>query len=105
MKSTGKTRYTKQLAEDMKAYYARLNLGSIASMYQIQRALLGDRFDFSVICQIAFYFGIDINDLTNPVLTAAQIEQEQNTHYMKDRPAIDWMVYDAETAPILERNI
>lgn len=103
MKSTGKTRYTKQLAEDMKAYYARLNLGSIASMYQIQRALLGDRFDFSVICQIAFYFGIDINDLTNPVLTAVQIEQEQNTHYMKDRPAIDWMVYDAETAPILER--
>lgn len=103
IKSTGKTRYTKQLAEDMKAYYTRLNLSSIASMYQIQRVLLGDRFDFSVVCQIAFYLDMDINALTNPVLTAAQIEQEQHTHYMKDRPFIDWAVYDAETAPILER--
>lgn len=103
MKSTGKTRYTKQLAEDMKAYYTRLNLGSIASMYQIQRVLLGDRFDFSVICQIEFYLTVNINDLTNPTLTAVQIEQEQNTHYMKDRTPIDWAVYDAETAPILEQ--
>lgn len=103
IKSTGKTRYTKQLAEDIDAYYTRLNIGSIASMSQIQRVLLGDRFDFSVICQIAFYLDMDINALTNPVLTAAQIEQEQNTHYMKDRPVIDWAVYDAETAPILEQ--
>lgn len=103
IKSTGKTRYTKQLAEDINAYYTRLNIGNIASMSQIQRALLGDRFDFSVICQIAFYLDMDINTLTNPTLTATQIEQEQNTHYMKDRPVIDWAVYDAETAPILEQ--
>ena len=103
LKATGKTRYTKQLAEDITAYYKRLDIGSIASMSQIQRVLLGDRFDFSVICQIAFYLDMDINALTNPVLTAAQIEQEQNTHYMKDRPVIDWAVYDAETASILER--
>ena len=25
------------------------------------------------------------------------------SHYMANRPAIDWAVYDAETAPILER--
>lgn len=103
IKSTGKTRYTKQLAEDINSYYTMLNMGNIASMSQIQRALLGDRFDFSVICQIAFYLDMDINALTNPTLTAAQIEQEQNTHYMKDRPVIDWAVYDAETAPILEQ--
>ena len=103
LKATGKTRYTKQLAEDITAYYKRLDIGSIASMSQIQRVLLGDRFDFSVVCQIAFYWDMKINDLTNPTLTAAQIEQEQNTHYMKDRPVIDWAVYDAETAPILEQ--
>lgn len=103
IKSTGKTRYTKQLAEDMKAYYTRLNLGSIASMYQIQRVLLGDHFDFSVICQIAFYLSMGVESLTNPMLTAAQIKQEQITHYMTDRPAIDWTVYDAEPAPVLER--
>lgn len=104
IKSTGKSRYTKQLAEDITTYYKRLDIGSIASMSQIQRVLLGgDRFDFSVICQIAFFLGMDVETLTNPMLTAAQIEQEQSTHYMTDRPAIDWAVYDAETAPILER--
>lgn len=103
IKSTGKTRYTKQLAEDINSYYTRLNIGNIASMSQIQRMLLGDRFDFSVVCQIAFYLDMDINALINPALTAVQIEQEQNTHYMKDRTPIDWAVYDAETAPILEQ--
>jgi len=104
IKSTGKTRYTKQLAEDINSYYTRLNIGNIASMSQIQRVLLGgDRFDFSVICQITFYLGMGVESLTNPMLTAAQIQQEQSTHYMTDRPAIDWAVYDEETAPILER--
>lgn len=103
LKSTGKTRHTKQLAEDMNAYYTRLNLGGAASMYQIQRVLLGERFDFSVVCQIAFYLGIGVKALTSPTLTQEQIEQEQNTHYMKDRTPIDWAVYDTETAPILEQ--
>lgn len=104
IKSTGKTRYTKQLAEDINAYYTKINICDIASMSQIQRVLLGgDRFDFSVICQIAFYLGMGVESLTNPMLTAAQIEQEQSTHYMANRPTIDWAVYDAETAPILER--
>ena len=104
IKSTGKTRYTKQLAEDIHAYYTRLDICDIASMSQIQRILLGgDRFDFSVICQIAFYIGMDVESLTNPMLTAAQVQQEQSTHYMKDRPDIDWAVYDAATAPMLEQ--
>lgn len=103
IKSTGKTRYTKQLAEDIHTYYTRLDICDIASMSQIQRVLLGgDRFDFSVICQIAFYLGMGVEALTNPMLTAAQIQQEQSTHYMTDRPAIDWEAYDVETAPILE---
>ena len=104
IKSTGKTRYTKQLAESINAYYKGLDICDIASMTQIQRVLLGgDRFDFSVICQIAFYLGMDVETLTNPMLTAAQIEQERSTHYMANRPTIDWAVYDVETAPILER--
>ncbi len=104
LKSTGKTRYTKQLAEDMHTYCKRLDICDIASMSQIQRVLLGgDRFDFSVICQIGFYLGMDVESLTNPVLTVAQIEQEQRTHYMKDKPAMDWAAYDVETAPFLEQ--
>ena len=103
MKSSGKTRYTKRLADDMKAYYEKIGLPDIASMYQIQRVILGNRFDFNVICQIAFYLGLSVNELTEPDITVAQIEREQNSHFMKDRHPLDWKAYDNETAPILER--
>ena len=103
LKSTGKTRHTKQFAEDIHAYYTNLGLDSVASIHQLQRVLLGDRFDFSVICQMAFYLGMSVEALTSPTLTTEQIEQEQRTHYMKDRPAVDWAAYDEETAPLLER--
>ena len=42
----------------------------------------GKRFDFSVICQIAYFIGMSVEDLTQPTLTAEQIEQEKQTHYM-----------------------
>ena len=103
MKSSGKTRYTKRLADDMKTYYEKIGLPDIASMYQVQRVILGNRFDFNVICQIAFYLGLSVNELTEPDITAVQIEREKNSHFMKDRPPLDWKAYDNETAPILER--
>lgn len=103
LKSTGRTRYTKMLADDMKEYYEKMDLCNIASMYQIQRALLGSRFDFSVVCQIAFFLGMKTEELFNPILTTEQIEQEQNSHYMKDACSIDWKQFDKETAPLLEK--
>lgn len=102
MKSSGRSRYTKQLAEDMHRYYMSIELPDIASMYQIQRVLLGDRFDFSVVCQIAYFLGMSVAELTAPQLTEAEIYEEQNSHYMKDKEPIDWNAYDAETAPRLE---
>ena len=101
--STGKTRFTKRLADDLKAFYDGIGIGNIASIHQIQRVLLGDRFDFSVICQIAFYLGMSIEDLTAPEITKAQIEKEQATHYMKDKIPLDWQTYDDELSPILEQ--
>ena len=101
--STGKTRFTKRLADDLKAFYDGIGIGNIASIHQIQRVLLGDRFDFSVICQIAFYLGMSIKDLTAPEITKAQIEKEQATHYMKDKIPLDWQTYDDELSPILEQ--
>ncbi len=103
MKTSGKTRYTKQLADDMKAQYEAIGLSHIASMHQIQRVLLGNRFDFNVICQIAFFLGMPVDELTAPVLTATQIEQEQDSHYMKGKAPIDWNAYDDELAPMLEQ--
>lgn len=102
MKSSGRSRYTKMLADDIKAYYEKLGLCSIASMYQIQRVLLGSRFDFSVVCQIAFFLGMTVEELTSPILTLSQIQKEQDSHYMKDTAPVDWETLDAETAPVLE---
>lgn len=102
LKPSGRSRYTKMLADDMKAFYEKLGLCSIASMYQIQRVLLGSRSDFSVVCQIAFFLGITVEELTAPSLTLWQIQKEQDSHYMKDTAPVDWETLDAETAPVLE---
>ena len=42
----------------------------------------------------AFCLGIDVNDLTRPILTKEQIEWERNTHHMKDKTKFDWSMYD-----------
>lgn len=103
LKPSGKSRYTKMLADDIKAFYEKIGLKNIASIYQIQKTILGIGFEFSVVCQIAFFLGIQVEELTNPALTKEQIRREQGSHYMKDRIPIDWVQYDKETAPLLER--
>lgn len=102
LKPSGRSRYTKMLADDVKAFYEKLGLCSIASMNQIQRVLLGSRFDFSVVCQIAFFFDMTVEELTFPSLSLSQIQKEQDSHYMRDTATVDWETLDAETAPILE---
>ncbi len=103
MAVSGKARHTKQLAEDISTYYKSIGIGNIASIYQIQRVLIGDRYDFSVICQIAHYLGMSVEDLTAPKLTDEQIKQEEKAHYIRDRPPLDWNEYDNEIAPLLEQ--
>ena len=102
LKPSGRSRYTKMLADDLNEFYREMGLYNIASMYQIQRVLLGSRSDFSVVCQIAFFLGMEPGDLTSPSLTLEQIQQEQDSHYMKGTAPVDWVQLDAETAPILE---
>lgn len=105
LKPSGRSRYTKMLADDLNVFYGSKGLCNIASMYQIQRVLLGSRFDFSVICQIAFFLGMKPEELTAPSLTPEQIQQEQDSHYMKDSAPIDWAQLDMDTAPILEKVV
>ncbi len=102
LKKSGKSRYTKKFVDDMQLYYQNVSFSGVASMSQVQRVLLQDRFDFSVICQIAFFLDISFDELTAPTLTNEQIMQEQQSHYMKDKPPMDWEAYDEETAPLLE---
>ena len=90
------------LADDMRVYYQKQGLCNIASMYQVQRTLLGEQVDFAVVCQIAFFLGIAVEELTSPMLTQEQIQKENSSHYMKDAVPVNWEALDAETAPVLQ---
>ena len=103
LKPSGRSRYTKMLAEDMGEFYRNMDLCSIASIYQIQKALLGNLFDFMVVCQIAFFLGMRVKELVNPSLTVEQIQKEQDSHYMRNAAPIDWELLDRETASMLEK--
>jgi hypothetical protein len=103
MPKSTKARNTKRLSEDLKNFYESIGVSEIASIHQLQRTMLGDRFDFSVVCQIAFFLGISMEDLTHPNLTEEQIALEQASHYIKGKPIIDWDALDGEIVPRLEK--
>ena len=103
LKPSGRSRYTKMFAGDMNEFYRSMGISNVASLPQIQRALLRDSYDFSVICQIAFFLGMEIEELASPSLTVEQIQKEQDSHYMKNAAPIDWELLDAEMAPMLEK--
>jgi len=80
LKPSGRSRYTKMLADNLNEFYREMGLYNIASMYQVQKVLLGSRSDFSVVCQIAFFLGMKSEELTSPALTPEQVQQEQDSH-------------------------
>lgn len=94
----GNMHFTKRLAEDMRAFYGE----SAATFCQLQRTLLGERFDFSVVCQISYFLGLSVEELTAPTVSKVERQEEQNSHYMKEKIPIDWRGYDEELAPKLE---
>ena len=102
-KLSGRSRYAKMFVDDINEFYRNMGVCNIASMYQIQRALLEGGVDFSVVCQIAFFVGMKPEKLTAPSLTIEQIKWEQDSHYMKDAAPVDWELLDMETAPVLEK--
>ena len=102
MKHTGRSRHTQRFADDLRAYYEGMGLSGIATMNQIQRTLLMGHTEFTTVCQIAFFLGMTVEELTAPELTPEQIATERETHYTRDRTPVDWAEFDAETAKILE---
>ncbi len=94
MSSTGRTRNTQVLADDMQRYYMDIGLNEVASMYQIQRTLLGNRSDFLIVCQIAFYLGISVENLLQPPLLEEQILSKNETRHQKEETPEDWERYD-----------
>lgn len=103
MKHSGKMRNTHLICNDMSDFYRKIGVNNIASFNQIQRVLLADGFEFSVICQIAYFLGLSVKELNEAQITEEIIRLEQSTHYMKDKPKIDWDEYDSKLLPVLER--
>ncbi len=102
LKPSGRSRYTKALVDDLSVFYKDMSIPQVASMTQVQRTFLKDGSDFSVVCQLAFFLGMSVEELMNPVLSQSIIEQEANTHYVANADLVDWREHDKATAPILE---
>lgn len=103
LKSTGKIRNTQLLADDMNDYFKGIHISDIASIYQVQRTLLGQRTDFSIVTQIAFFLGIPAQELLHPSLSEEQIQREKAARCPKENTPEDWDSYDERMLPVMEQ--
>ena len=103
LKPSGRSRYTKALSDDLAQYFHRIGIPQVATMSKIQRTLLEDGCEFTVVCQLAFFLGMTVEELTAPILSQLVLTQEANTHYIANAKPVDWTEYDRTTAPLLEQ--
>ena len=96
----GIQRKVQQLTEDIEDFYNRITLYNVASFNRIQRILHGNLYEFSAVCQVAYYLGISVDELTSPTLTQAEIT-EGPSHRKSVKK--DWLALDEELAPGLEQ--
>ena len=103
MKSTGKCRYMTKFVSDMTSFYEQIELNEIASIGRIQKTLLsGERYDFSLTCQIGFFLNMASEELTAPQLSEEQIRVEKESHYIKGKTTPDWKEYDNKMSLAIE---
>ena len=100
---TENCRYMTKFVEDMTHFYEQIELNEIASISRIQKTLLTGRgYDFSLVCQLAFFLNMKPEELTDPKLSEEQIKQEEESHYIKNRDISDWDEYDRENVTRFE---
>lgn len=104
MKSTGSCRYMAKFVNDMTYFYEQIELNDIASISRIQRTLLsGERYDFSLTCQIGFFLNMLPEELTDSQLSEKNIKQEEESHYIKGNTIPDWEEYDTKMSTFIKR--
>lgn len=101
LKSTGRVRNTQLLADGMQDYFKEIHIKDIASIYQIQRTLSGQRTDFSIVTQIAFFLGIPAHGLLHPRLSKEQVQKSQDARCPKGDIPGDWDSYDERMLPVM----
>lgn len=62
----GKMRNVSLFFQDFMEFYKELPIQGITSLGQVQKIFTGYRWDFYEVCQIAFFLGISVDELTNP---------------------------------------
>lgn len=92
----GKHRKMAQFSEDLQSYFMEIGMNTIASIYQIQKVMLGESNEFTTICQIAYFLNINPTELLESDITEEKVLQEQESHYIKNRAITDWEKFDKE---------
>lgn len=100
----GQHRNMELFMADFQGFFTEMGLNSITSIHQIRRVMLKNGTEFSTICQIAYFLDIYANDLLHPTLKTCKIQEENDSHYIRNRPAVDWQKIDKEKAPLLKAH-
>lgn len=104
MKSTGGCRYMTKFIKDITQFYEKVGLNDIVSISKTQRTLLsGDRYDFSVVCQIAFFLHMIPEELIDSELSEDHIKKENKSHYIKGNVVPNWAIYDSEMSTTIHQ--
>ena len=96
----GSQRKVQQLSEDIRDFYSNFGLNNSASFNQVQRVLHGDLYEFSTVCQIAYFLGLSVDELLSAKLTKEEIAE--GTFHRKAKKK-EWDAIDKEIAPALEK--
>lgn len=100
----GQHRNMELFMADFQDFFTEMGLNSIISIHQIRRVMLKNGTEFSAICQIAYFLDIYASDLLHPTLKTSKIQEENDSHYIRNRPAVDWQKFDKEKAPLLKAH-
>lgn len=100
----GKHRNMELFMADFQDFYTKMGLNNIASIHQIQRVILKNGSEFSSICQIAYFLNIYADNLLHPEVEDFRIQEENESHYIRNRPAVDWQKFDKEKASLLKQH-
>ena len=100
----GQHRNMELFMADFQVFFTEIGLNSIISIHQSRRVMLKNGTEFSAICQIAYFLDIYASDLLHPTLKSSKIQEENDSHYIRNRPAVDWQKFDKEKAPLLKQH-
>lgn len=89
---------------DFQELFTEMGVNSITSIHQIRRVILKNGTEFSAICQIAYFLDIYVNDLLYSKIEASKIQEEKESHYIRNRQAIDWKKFDVEKEGLLDKH-